>query len=106
MVAFGLVWKEYASIRGVAMEPSTWGPTPTFTLFKDAQLTRRARCERRGAAGGLCGTRGQRWMGEEPGAAPVTPQAQEPWTSLNKSQPGLRLMLWRFSFYRHLNPQT
>uniref|UniRef100_H0VW62 Collagen type XX alpha 1 chain n=1 Tax=Cavia porcellus TaxID=10141 RepID=H0VW62_CAVPO len=42
MVAFGLVWKEYASIRGVAMEPSTWGPTPTFTLFKDAQLTRRA----------------------------------------------------------------
>ncbi|XP_023560069.1 collagen alpha-1(XX) chain [Octodon degus] len=42
MVAFGLVQKEYASIRGVAMEPSAWGLTPTFTLFKDAQLTRRA----------------------------------------------------------------
>ncbi|XP_021110892.1 collagen alpha-1(XX) chain isoform X3 [Heterocephalus glaber] len=42
MLAFGLVEKEYASIRGVAMEPSPWGGTPTFTLFKDAQLTRRA----------------------------------------------------------------
>ncbi|KAM6147533.1 collagen alpha-1(XX) chain [Erethizon dorsatum] len=41
MVAFGLVQKEYAAIRGVAMEPSAWGLTPTFTLFKDAQLTRR-----------------------------------------------------------------
>ncbi|XP_013362906.1 PREDICTED: collagen alpha-1(XX) chain isoform X2 [Chinchilla lanigera] len=42
MAAFGLVQKEYASIRGVAMEPSAWGLAPTFTLFKDAQLTRRA----------------------------------------------------------------
>ncbi|XP_062058407.1 collagen alpha-1(XX) chain isoform X2 [Lepus europaeus] len=42
MVAFGLVGKEYASLRGVAMEPSALGGTPTFTLFKDAQLTRRA----------------------------------------------------------------
>ncbi|KAB0349451.1 hypothetical protein FD754_014308 [Muntiacus muntjak] len=42
MVAFGLVEKEYASIRGVAMEPSAFGPTRTFTLFKDSQLTRRA----------------------------------------------------------------
>ncbi|XP_033622883.1 collagen alpha-1(XX) chain isoform X14 [Fukomys damarensis] len=42
MLAFGLVEKEYASNRGVAMEPSAWGGTPTFTLFKDAQLTRRA----------------------------------------------------------------
>ncbi|XP_059751998.1 collagen alpha-1(XX) chain isoform X5 [Balaenoptera ricei] len=42
MAAFGLVEKEYASIRGVAMEPSAFGPTRTFTLFKDAQLTRRA----------------------------------------------------------------
>uniref|UniRef100_A0A2K6LGQ5 Collagen type XX alpha 1 chain n=1 Tax=Rhinopithecus bieti TaxID=61621 RepID=A0A2K6LGQ5_RHIBE len=41
MVAFGLVEKAYASIRGVAMEPSAFGGTPTFTLFKDAQLTRR-----------------------------------------------------------------
>lgn len=43
MVAFGLVAKEYASIRGVAMEPSALGEAPTFTLFKDAQLMRRAR---------------------------------------------------------------
>uniref|UniRef100_A0A8C6H7C7 Collagen alpha-1(XX) chain n=1 Tax=Mus spicilegus TaxID=10103 RepID=A0A8C6H7C7_MUSSI len=41
MVAFGLVAKEYASIRGVAMEPSALGVIPTFTLFKDAQLMRR-----------------------------------------------------------------
>eukprot|EP00072_Mus_musculus_P073013 XP_017174776.1 PREDICTED: collagen alpha-1(XX) chain isoform X1 [Mus musculus] len=41
MVAFGLVAKEYASIRGVAMEPSALGVVPTFTLFKDAQLMRR-----------------------------------------------------------------
>uniref|UniRef100_A0A8C9UM92 Collagen alpha-1(XX) chain n=1 Tax=Spermophilus dauricus TaxID=99837 RepID=A0A8C9UM92_SPEDA len=41
MAAFGLVEKEHASIRGVAMEPSALGLTPTFTLFKDAQLTRR-----------------------------------------------------------------
>lgn len=45
MVAFGLVAKEYASVRGVAMEPSALGAAPTFTLFKDAQLMRRARCE-------------------------------------------------------------
>ncbi|GAB5569015.1 collagen alpha-1(XX) chain isoform X7 [Prionailurus iriomotensis] len=43
MAAFGLVEKEYASIRGVAMEPSAFGRARTFTLFKDAQLTRRAR---------------------------------------------------------------
>ncbi|XP_054946637.1 LOW QUALITY PROTEIN: collagen alpha-1(XX) chain [Physeter macrocephalus] len=42
MAAFGLVEKEYASIRGVAMELSAFGPVRTFTLFKDAQLTRRA----------------------------------------------------------------
>ncbi|XP_074203738.1 collagen alpha-1(XX) chain isoform X3 [Camelus bactrianus] len=42
MAAFGLVEKEYASIRGLAMEPSAFGPTRTFTLFKDAQLIRRA----------------------------------------------------------------
>ncbi|KAF0883662.1 COKA1 protein, partial [Crocuta crocuta] len=42
MAAFGLVEKEYASIRGVAMEPSALGRSKTFTLFKDAQLTRRA----------------------------------------------------------------
>ncbi|XP_038962691.1 collagen alpha-1(XX) chain isoform X3 [Rattus norvegicus] len=41
MMAFGLVAKEYASIRGVAMEPSAFGVAPTFTLFKDAQLMRR-----------------------------------------------------------------
>lgn len=48
MAAFGLVEKEYASIRGVAMEPSALGRSKTFTLFKDAQLTRRARWEGRG----------------------------------------------------------
>ncbi|CAH6776643.1 Col20a1 [Phodopus roborovskii] len=42
MVAFGLVAKEYASIRGVAMEPSALGMAPTFTVFKEAQLMRRA----------------------------------------------------------------
>ncbi|XP_040493811.1 collagen alpha-1(XX) chain [Ursus maritimus] len=42
MAAFGLVEKEYASIRGVAMEHSAFGCARTFTLFKDAQLTRRA----------------------------------------------------------------
>uniref|UniRef100_A0A8C5KWY3 Collagen alpha-1(XX) chain n=1 Tax=Jaculus jaculus TaxID=51337 RepID=A0A8C5KWY3_JACJA len=42
MVAFGLVAKEFASIQGVAMEPSASGVAPTFTLFKDAQLIRRA----------------------------------------------------------------
>lgn len=48
MAAFGLVEKEYASMRGVAMEPSAFGPIRTFTLLKDAQLTRRARSGRRG----------------------------------------------------------
>uniref|UniRef100_A0A667H6L6 Collagen alpha-1(XX) chain n=1 Tax=Lynx canadensis TaxID=61383 RepID=A0A667H6L6_LYNCA len=42
MAAFGLVEKEYASIRGVAMEASAFGRARTFTLFKDAQLMRRA----------------------------------------------------------------
>lgn len=56
MAAFGLVQKEYASIRGVAMEPSALGPAMTFTLFKDAQLTRRARWEGRGWAQQGCHT--------------------------------------------------
>ncbi|XP_012885809.1 PREDICTED: collagen alpha-1(XX) chain [Dipodomys ordii] len=43
MGAFGLVATEYASTPGVAMGPWAWGRAPTFTLFKDAQLTRRAR---------------------------------------------------------------
>lgn len=55
MAAFGLVEKEYASIRGVAMERSAFGCARTFTLFKDAQLTRRARW---GAGGGLGPQRG------------------------------------------------
>ncbi|XP_029774395.1 collagen alpha-1(XX) chain isoform X3 [Suricata suricatta] len=42
MAAFGLVEKEYASVRGVAMEPSAFGRARTFTLLRDAQLTRRA----------------------------------------------------------------
>ncbi|XP_078228224.1 collagen alpha-1(XX) chain isoform X3 [Callithrix jacchus] len=64
MVTFGLVEKAYASIRGVAMEPSAFGEAPTFTLFKDAQLTRRVRFEGQGWLGagtsyarafGVCG---------------------------------------------------
>uniref|UniRef100_A0A8D0Z3Z8 Collagen alpha-1(XX) chain n=1 Tax=Sus scrofa TaxID=9823 RepID=A0A8D0Z3Z8_PIG len=42
MAAFGLVEKEYSALRGVSMEPSAFGPAKTFTLFKEAQLTRRA----------------------------------------------------------------
>lgn len=45
MAAFGLVQKEYASLRGVAMEPSAFGPASIFTILKEAQLTRRARWE-------------------------------------------------------------
>ena len=69
MAAFGLVEKEYASIRGVAMEPSAFGPTRTFTLFKDAQLTRRARSGRRGP-----GRRRAPWGGGVVGGG--VPQAQ------------------------------
>lgn len=65
MAAFGLVEKEYASIRGVAMEPSAFGPTRTFTLFKDSQLTRRARWEL-GQAGEQEGTLGKS-TGQTPG---------------------------------------
>ncbi|XP_041588108.1 collagen alpha-1(XX) chain isoform X1 [Vulpes lagopus] len=42
MRAFGLVEKEYASVRGVAMEPSAFGRARTFTILRDAQLSRRA----------------------------------------------------------------
>lgn len=67
MVAFGLVAKEYASIRGVAMEPSALGVAPTFTLFKDAQLMRRVRCERaegnQGTRGGYVKLSGKSWYG-------------------------------------------
>ncbi|KAM9248192.1 LOW QUALITY PROTEIN: collagen alpha-1(XX) chain [Dugong dugon] len=42
MATFGLVEKEYASLLGVAMEPSAFGGTKTFTLLKDAHLLRRA----------------------------------------------------------------
>ncbi|CAK7320242.1 Collagen alpha-1(XX) chain [Vulpes lagopus] len=42
MRAFGLVEKEYASVRGVAMEPSAFGGARTFTILRDAQLSRRA----------------------------------------------------------------
>lgn len=70
MVAFGLVAKEYASIRGVAMEPSALGVAPTFTLFKDAQLMRRVRCE---GAEGNRGTRGSCVnLGGRVGVGPVT----------------------------------
>lgn len=41
MEAFGLVEKEYASIKGVAMEPYVFSGTRTYTLFRDIQLTRR-----------------------------------------------------------------
>ncbi|XP_074867948.1 collagen alpha-1(XX) chain isoform X2 [Carettochelys insculpta] len=41
MEAFGLVEKEYASIKGIAMEPYVFSGTRTYTLFRDIQLTRR-----------------------------------------------------------------
>uniref|UniRef100_A0A669NZU2 Collagen alpha-1(XX) chain n=1 Tax=Phasianus colchicus TaxID=9054 RepID=A0A669NZU2_PHACC len=41
MEAFGLVEKEYASIKGVAMEPFVFSGSRTFTLFRDIQLTLR-----------------------------------------------------------------
>lgn len=46
MEAFGLVEKEYASIKGVAMEPFVFSGSRTFTLFRDTQLTLRTRWER------------------------------------------------------------
>jgi len=53
MEAFGLVEKEYASIKGVAMEPFIFSGSRTFTLFRDSQLTQRTRwewsCDRRRA---------------------------------------------------------
>uniref|UniRef100_A0A8C9EZT5 Collagen type XX alpha 1 chain n=1 Tax=Pavo cristatus TaxID=9049 RepID=A0A8C9EZT5_PAVCR len=45
MEAFGLVEKEYASIKGVAMEPFIFSGSRTFTLFRDIQLTLRTRWE-------------------------------------------------------------
>uniref|UniRef100_A0A8C3JYN8 Collagen alpha-1(XX) chain n=1 Tax=Calidris pygmaea TaxID=425635 RepID=A0A8C3JYN8_9CHAR len=41
MEAFGLVEKEYSSIKGVAMEPFIFSGSRTFTLFRDTQLTQR-----------------------------------------------------------------
>uniref|UniRef100_A0A672UH49 Collagen alpha-1(XX) chain n=1 Tax=Strigops habroptila TaxID=2489341 RepID=A0A672UH49_STRHB len=41
MEAFGLVEKEYASVKGVAMEPFIFSGSRTFTLFRDTQLTQR-----------------------------------------------------------------
>ncbi|XP_054247953.1 collagen alpha-1(XX) chain [Indicator indicator] len=41
MEVFGLVEKEYASIKGVAMEPFIFTGSRTFTLFRDIQLTQR-----------------------------------------------------------------
>ncbi|KAF4795759.1 Collagen alpha-1(XX) chain [Turdus rufiventris] len=41
MEAFGLVEKEYSSIKGVAMEPFVFSGSRTFTLFRDIQLTQR-----------------------------------------------------------------
>uniref|UniRef100_A0A6I8NKN3 Collagen alpha-1(XX) chain n=1 Tax=Ornithorhynchus anatinus TaxID=9258 RepID=A0A6I8NKN3_ORNAN len=43
MEAFGLVEKEYSSIKGVSMEPSIFSGTRIYTLFRDIQLTRRTR---------------------------------------------------------------
>lgn len=62
MEAFGLVEKEYASIKGVAMEPFVFSGSRTFTLFRDIQLTLRTRwewswegcCARRGSLCSHC----------------------------------------------------
>ncbi|RLV97492.1 hypothetical protein DV515_00011707 [Chloebia gouldiae] len=43
MEVFGLVEKEYSSIKGVAMEPFVFSGSRTFTLFRDIQLTQRTR---------------------------------------------------------------
>lgn len=93
MAAFGLVQKEYASIRGVAMEPSALGPAMTFTLFKDAQLTRRARWEGRGWAQQGCHT------GRDPGCGRVALEPHLPVPNcprgaqslMGRRGPGLRL---------------
>lgn len=45
MEVFGLVEKEYSSIKGVAMEPFVFSGSRTFTLFRDIQLTQRTRWE-------------------------------------------------------------
>eukprot|EP00075_Anas_platyrhynchos_P039598 XP_027328851.1 collagen alpha-1(XX) chain isoform X2 [Anas platyrhynchos] len=41
MEVFGLVEKEYSSVKGVAMEPFIFSGSRTFTLFRDTQLTQR-----------------------------------------------------------------
>uniref|UniRef100_A0A670Z5A6 Collagen type XX alpha 1 chain n=1 Tax=Pseudonaja textilis TaxID=8673 RepID=A0A670Z5A6_PSETE len=41
MEAFGLMGKDYASIKGVAMEPYIFLGTHTYTLYRDIQLTRK-----------------------------------------------------------------
>uniref|UniRef100_A0A670I2V4 Collagen alpha-1(XX) chain n=1 Tax=Podarcis muralis TaxID=64176 RepID=A0A670I2V4_PODMU len=41
MEVFGLMEKEYASIKGVAMEPYIFLGIHTYTLFRDIQLTRK-----------------------------------------------------------------
>uniref|UniRef100_U3K793 Collagen alpha-1(XX) chain n=1 Tax=Ficedula albicollis TaxID=59894 RepID=U3K793_FICAL len=41
MEVFGLVEKEYSSIKGVAMEPFVFSGSRIFTLFRDIQLTQR-----------------------------------------------------------------
>ncbi|KGL80655.1 Collagen alpha-1(XX) chain, partial [Tinamus guttatus] len=41
MEVFGLVEKEYASLKGVAMDPFVFSGSRTYTLFKDTQLTQR-----------------------------------------------------------------
>ncbi|XP_025018878.1 collagen alpha-1(XX) chain [Python bivittatus] len=41
MEAFGLMEKEYASIKGVAMEPYIFLGTHTYTVYRDIQLTRK-----------------------------------------------------------------
>uniref|UniRef100_A0A8D0HJ24 Collagen alpha-1(XX) chain n=1 Tax=Sphenodon punctatus TaxID=8508 RepID=A0A8D0HJ24_SPHPU len=41
MEAFGLVEKQYSSIKGVAMEPYVFTGTRTYTIFRDIQLTRK-----------------------------------------------------------------
>ncbi|XP_032054527.1 collagen alpha-1(XX) chain isoform X1 [Aythya fuligula] len=41
MEVFGLVEKEYSSVKGIAMEPFIFSGSRTFTLFRDTQLTQR-----------------------------------------------------------------
>lgn len=91
MAAFGLVEKEYSALRGVSMEPSAFGHAKTFTLFKEAQLTRRARCGQGGVtrAGQVQSRRRPPRPAEPPGGGGPRAQGSAPHSRAG-SQPRAR----------------